>query len=651
MCGIVGIVALDGHPLDPRAIEPMRDTLAHRGPDGAGSFVEGPVALGHRRLSIIDIAGGDQPMATQDGSIRCVFNGEIYNYIELRRALQASGCRFVTESDTETILHAYVRSGDRFVDDLRGMFAIALWDERGRRLVLARDRIGKKPLYYTVTATHVAFASELKALLRWPGLDDQVDVGAIRDYLRFTYVPAPRSILANVHKLLPGHRLIVDVERAATRVERYWRFDLDPGERDPAGHADELRSLLEESVSLRLRSDVPVGALLSGGLDSSAVTVLAARALQPNRLSTFSVAFPDPRFNEAHFADLVASSVGTRHTEQMALPSTPEVLHRVAWFLDEPFADSSAVSTYVLCERARTQLKVVLSGDGGDELFAGYQRYRDHRRIARIGALPPGLRRVLRDRLASLERGLRLLPSWRQRIRRAGKALDASLLPDRERPFFLNQVFGAGESESLLALGVRDDLKVPRFEEAWTDAFDPSRNLSDLELFLYLDTVLGLPDDMLTKIDRMSMAHGLEVRCPLLDQDVVAFAARLPMSEKLPRRGLGKALLRDALGVVVPPSVLTRPKQGFAGPVGDWMAGPFRELVADCLSSESVERRGWLDPAAVAAVREDVLRTGPDRPARSDYQRWHRAWAVLMLEMWARTVFDDRRSVPPVAAI
>lgn len=647
MCGICGITSLAENPLGNcvPVVEAMAQELQHRGPDDAGYYCDDSVAFGFRRLSIIDVEGGHQPVHNEDKSIWCMLNGEIYNYLELREWLEKSGHCFYTNSDTETIVHAYEHCGLEFVERLRGMFAIALWDSKSRRLVLARDRIGKKPLYYSITDDQLAFASELKALLPWPGLDRSIDLKAVYDYLRFLYVPSPRSIFSKVHKLPPGHLLVTGSKSGDYAIHRYWSFEITPRhEPSSANLIQELRHHLEDAVRYRLRSDVPLGAFLSGGIDSSAIVALMAQEHQSALPLTFSMGFADAAFDETAFARLVASHVGTRHLEETVEPVSAKVLQNIVWHLDEPFADSSAIPTYLVCQAARKHVTVVLSGDGGDELFVGYNRYRVFQWLSHLDRWPRELREAAVSILGSSTRHIMVsFPRIAERFRQVTKALEASLLPADQRPFFLNQYFEPGTLNQLLVSDMVPSTLAN--SDGWYDPPLGGSHLDALDLFLYLDTVVGLPDDMLTKVDRMSMAHGLEVRCPLLDQEILAFVGKIPNQLKL-HRGSQKYLLKRAVADLLPPAILNRPKQGFSVPLGSWLTTVFRELVEDCLSVETVRRRGWFSAEVVVDLRDALLhdQTKTKHLVISEHQLWHRTWALLMLELWARQYLDEQYS-------
>jgi asparagine synthase (glutamine-hydrolysing) len=637
MCGITGIVYTDAaHPVDRELVRRMTDRLTHRGPDADGYLFGEGVALGHRRLSIIDLSAGDQPIYNEDGSRGVVFNGEIYNFRELRTALAASGHRFRTASDTETIVHAWEQHGDDFVTRLRGMFAFAVWDRRARRLLLARDRLGKKPLYYVHDRERLVFASELKALIADPAVKRVVDPRAIDDYLSFGAVPAPRTIYDGIAQVPPGHYLVW--ENGRVRLTEYWDLPLEPA-RDRAEDEclEELAHLLDEAVRLRMISDVPLGAFLSGGVDSSAVVMAMARAsTQP--IMTTSVAFRESRFNEAPYARQVAEAFHTDHQEIVVEAKASEILPTLAWHLDEPFADSSALPTYYLSRAARQRVTVALSGDGGDEIFGGYAwRYGlnlfEHRVRRR---LPAWLRGGVLGPLSTIWPKADRLPRalrWKFFLR------NVSLSP--ERAYFHDMSwFTPADKQHLLTGDFLSTLGGHDPFAAFARQFDRTRGLDHLSRITYVDLKTYLPNDILVKVDRMAMASSLEVRSPLLDHKVVEFAARVPAALKF-RGTTSKYLLKRHLARTLPSSLVHRRKQGFAIPVGQWLRSELREIAHDLLLSERARRRGHFEVEAVRGLW-DAHQAG-----RRDHA--HRLWALMMLELWQRLFVDDGAARPAPA--
>jgi len=624
MCGICGVVNFErGEPVDPGMLAAMNSTLIHRGPDDEGYYLDGPVGLGSRRLSIIDLEGGRQPIHNEDETVWIVFNGEIYNFRELRLLLEKLGHHFYTCSDTEAIVHAYEEFGGECVDYLNGMFAFALWDKPRQRLFIARDRLGIKPLYYTQLQGMLVFGSELKAVVAHPTVERRVDLVALNEYLSFEYVPTPRTIFQGIRKLSPGHTLTL--ERGQMRVKRYWDIQLGRSETSqPRGKADyvaELRETLREAVRQELVSDVPIGVLLSGGLDSSAVAAMMAE-LMPGNVKSFSIAFDDPSFDESKYAKLVARHLGTEHY-QLTLTAgiTLDLLSDIAQFLDEPLGDSSVIPTYLLSQFTRQHVKVALGGDGGDELFAGYSTLQAHRLVEYYERIVPG---VVRYRLVPwvVDR----LPVSHDNISfdfKARRFISGRGVPIEERHHRWMGSFTPAQKRELLqpwlAAAVKDTYRV---------AFEHSRACEAEEWVnrvLYLDMKLYLEGGMLPKVDRASMANSLEVRVPLLNHTLVEYMAGLPHELKL-HRMTTKYLLRLALRGLVPDAILRRGKKGFNMPVAKWLAGPLRSLAEDMFSQERLKREGFFNPTYVRQLLDEHLAG----------QRDHRKllWTLLMFELW-----------------
>jgi asparagine synthase (glutamine-hydrolysing) len=630
MCGIAGLVHADpGYPIDRSLIARMTKCLAHRGPDAQGLQVWPGAAIGHRRLSIIDLKTGDQPIFNEDRTVAVILNGEIYNFQELREELRAHGHRFATKSDTEAIVHAYEQWGDRCVERLAGMFVFALWDDRRRRLLLARDRVGKKPLYYARDGDRFLFASELKSLLQDHALKRALNLEALDTYFSLGAVQAPATILLGIHQLPPAHYLVWDGGRI--RAAEYWDVPhVAPIERTEAEALRALDTVLLDAVRVRLVSDVPVGAFLSGGVDSSAIVEAMAR-LSSTPIVTTSVGFTEQAFSELEHARAVAKAVGTDHHEVVLQARAADVLPRLVWHLDEPFADSSALPTYYVAKAARERVTVALSGDGGDEVFAGYQRrYGLNRSEARLRRwLPAWLR-------AGVLRPLgRVYPKadWMPRPLRARYFLQ-NLGTTFERAYFADlSLFRSDEKARLLsdelkaALGGHDPFR------PFARHFDRVRGLDALSQLLYVDLKTWLANDMLVKVDRMSMANGLEIRCPLLDHRLIEFATTVP-SELKYRGRTSKYLLKRHLEGRVPGSVIHRPKQGFEIPLARWLRSDLRDLANDVLFSERALGRGHIRPARLRQIWERHQRGIRDHSAQ--------IWAVLMFEMWARTFLDPQ---------
>jgi asparagine synthase (glutamine-hydrolysing) len=627
MCGIAGLVFSDpGHPVDRALLGRMTRILSHRGPDADGYHVGPGVGLGHRRLSIIDLRTGDQPIYNETRSVAVVFNGEIYNYRELASELETRGHRFATHSDTETIVHAYEEYGVRCVDRFRGMFAFALWDEPRRRLVLARDRAGKKPLYYHADAERLAFASEIKALREDPSIKRRVSLEALSDYLSLGAIAAPATVFEGIRQLPPAHLLVWEAGRI--RIEEYWDVAFQIRPRPEAEALEELDALLDEAVRLRMVADVPLGAFLSGGVDSSAV--VASMARQSSRpIITTSVGFAEESHNELGHARAVATAVGSQHHELVVRPRAVEDLPRLVWHLDQPFADSSALPTYYVSRATREHVTVALSGDGGDELFAGYQRrYGIHRLENRLRRLVPGP--IRRGLLAPLGR---LYPQW-QRLPRPlrFKLVLMNLGRSFERAYFNDlSLFREHEKAALLTpefvrqLGAHDSF------EAFGRRFERVPDADPLSRILYVDFKTWLADDILVKVDRMSMACSLEVRAPLLDHKIIEFAATLPPELKY-RGPISKYLLKRHLARRLPAAPVHRQKQGFNLPLAAWLRGELRELARDLLLSPRAEQRGYLRAEAVQGIWQAHQRGTRDHSAQ--------IWALMALELWHRAYVD-----------
>jgi asparagine synthase (glutamine-hydrolysing) len=640
MCGIAGIFNLVGEPLgaDSAVAFRMSSALVHRGPDDYGEMTEGPVAFGFRRLSIIDLETGHQPISNETGTVWVMFNGEVYNFIELRAVLESHGYIFRTKSDTEVILHAYEHYGLDFVHHLRGMFAIALWDGTQKRLLLVRDRVGKKPLFYGVSGKQLAFASEIKALLRWPRLDRSIDAAALDQYLGVLYVPAPHSIFAGVRKLPAGHMLVADCRKETYTVERYWRVAPVPEYGKPlAYYAEGLREVLAEAVRIRLRSDVSLGAFLSGGIDSTIIVGLMAREV--SQLQTFSISFPDKRFDESAYARLAAASFGTKHHEETvdSADVDPKDLEKLVWYMDEPFGDSSFIPTHWVSKIARKKVTVALSGDGGDELFGGYTRYRHFQTLQRLRALP-GVCRLAGKSLAS---GLRVLAgplssTMAERLRLAQKAFELSTLDENKQIEALQTYFDAVGRKQIYtdAWGAHVNGNGYR---AQTNGHLKGIAREDAALlkFMTKDFETGMIDDGLVKVDRASMACSLEVRSPFLDHKVIEFAMKIPPQFKL-KNGLQKIVLKEAFKDLLPPAITRRAKQGFEVPFAQWFQkNNWRCLLQDMLAPDRLRRQGIFDSASVVNLRDQFLRDPEARGLSvSAYQLRHRVWALLMFQMW-----------------
>ena len=619
MCGIAGFVESSDTPApfapdEGRAlVHRMCDVIRHRGPDDEGVWLEEGVALGMRRLSIIDLSTGHQPIHNEDRTVWIVFNGEIYNFPELRRELEAAGHRFYTSTDTEAIVHAYEQWGTSAIAKLRGMFGLAIWDTRTRSLLVARDRIGIKPIHYATVNGRLYFGSELKSLLEAPDLPRDVDLDALDHYLSFLYTPRDGSIFKSVRKLPPGHLLTWRDGQLA--IQQYWQMPAT--ERFRGSEADAVRALrgvLADAVTCHLLSDVPLGAFLSGGIDSSLVVGLMAET-SGARVKTFSIGFDEPAFDELEHARRVAEHFGTEHHEFVVKPDAISILDALVSHFDEPFADSSAIPTWYVSEMARRHVTVVLSGDGGDELFGGYDRYVPHPRVVAFDRYSPrALRRVAAIAAAQLPHGAR----GKNFLRHVGR-------DDQGRYLDAIRFFGADEKPALLTADVRRQLDGPDPETRLARHFERFADLPWPSQMMRFDAETYLPEDVLTKVDRMSMAHSIESRVPLLDNEVITFAASLPASLKI-KNGRRKHVLKEVAATLLPREILDRRKQGFGVPLGTWFRGNLRELFADTLLSPASLQRGYFQPAFVRQIVDEHLCGKRDHTLR--------LWQLVVFERW-----------------
>ena len=635
MCGIVGLFDLDGRrPIDRAMLLRMNDSLAHRGPDGDGLFLQPGVGLGHRRLAIIDLAGGRQPLFNEDGSVVVTFNGEIYNFAELAAELARRGHRFRTHSDTEVIVHAWEEWGAACVDRFRGMFAFALYDANQETLFLARDRLGKKPLYYTILPDGLLlFASELKALLVHPKVVRRFDFPAVEEYFALGYVPEPRSIYAGIAKLPSAHWLKLRRGAAAVEPTPYWWPSF--AARKAANErevCDDLVARLRDAVTVRLVADVPLGAFLSGGVDSSGVVAMMAQA-NGSAINTFSVAFAESEFDESRYAAEVAGRYRTSHSAHRIELGGIDLVERLATIYDEPFADSSALPTYRICAAARRDVTVALSGDGGDELFAGYRRYRWHRFQERLRArLPQRIRGPVCGSLARLYPQLDRAP----RPLRARSML-AELALDSVEGYFHNVcLIKDGLRQRLYSAGLRAELQGYRAAELIARHMQAADSDDPVAQAQYADLKTYLPGDILTKVDRASMATSLEVRAPLLDHRFVEWAAGLPAACKL-GGGRGKYILKRALEPYLPSAVLYRPKQGFSIPLAAWLRGPLRERAQAAITGPVVADSGLFDRTFLIRLFEEHQGGGRDHSAV--------LWSLLSFESFLRQVHDGGQPI------
>jgi asparagine synthase (glutamine-hydrolysing) len=622
MCGIAGIFLQNGDTVGEQPLADMTTCLAHRGPDGDGFFRRGPVGLGHRRLAIIDLVTGDQPMSNDDAGITVVFNGEIYNFRELRRELEVRGWRFRTASDTEVILRAYEEFGLDCLRHLRGMFAFAIWDERRHRLFLARDRVGVKPLVYAWDGRRLLFASEPKAILADPSVPRRLDWEALRDYLTLHYIPSPRTIFADIRKLPPGCFLTVDLAGGEPQVQRYWDLRFEPdSQRREADWLEGLQAHLRDAVRSHLVSDVPIGAFLSGGMDSSTVVALMAGATR-GHVRTFAIGFDEASYDELAHARRVAQHHGTQHFELVVKPDALEVLPKLVWQFDEPFADSSAIPTYFVSKITREHVTVALSGDGGDENFLGYSRY------ARALALHQRLDRFPGVLARSLFRwAARLAPDTLR-----GHGYVEMLGADPVARYFRLMAFERSAGlRRILSTEAKQQI-APHVTPALFDTLSAASGAPDYASTLQsIDIRCYLPEDILTKVDKASMLVSLESRVPLLDHVLMEFVATMPTGLKF-QNGAGKAILKKAMADQLPPQTLTRGKMGFGVPLAEWFRGDLGAYARDVLEGRRTRERGLLDPRAMSTVLDEHQSGTRDRSSQ--------IWALLCLEEWARRWLD-----------
>lgn len=627
MCGICGVFNFDGKPVNRDLLVRMNDEMTHRGPDGSGVFVSNNIGMAHRRLAIIDLGTGRQPMSTVDEVLTVVFNGEIYNYRELRATLEKAGSLFITNSDTEVILHGYRHWGINFVEYLRGMFAIALWDEGDKKLLLARDRLGKKPLYYFLDDKRIVFASEIKSLLVDRSIGITIDPNAVDAFCSFGYVPSPLSIYKEIKKLRPGH--LVVATPGGFDAQQYWDIQYDRGEQsiDFQEAMDELQEVFDESVRLRMISDVPLGAFLSGGVDSSAV--VASMAIQsPFPVKTSSIGFNEKAYDEARFAEIVAQKYKTEHQKFQVKPDALDVLSRIVWHFDEPFADASAIPTWYVSKLARTNVKVVLSGDGGDEVFGGYaNRYLMNLFEHKVRRIIPGvIRSKIVNPLAQIYPSIDKLP----RPFRLKKFLTNVSLNQDDAYFLDMSFYFTPECKMWL---YNPDFKSNISESNAASIFKQAlvgKNIRDvLTKITYQDIMTYLVDDILVKVDRMSMAHSLEVRSPILDHKLIEFAARLPPDMKI-KGNECKYIFKKMNESRLPNDILYRKKQGFCVPVGAWIKDELRDTAYEALFSERSNLKEFFDMKYVAKLW--------DQHVHNKYNNSVKLWGLIMFGLWRRAI-------------
>jgi asparagine synthase (glutamine-hydrolysing) len=621
MCGIAGVLYNDPHrPVEGALLERMCAVIHHRGPDEWGMWSEGSVGLGMKRLRIIDLVGGRQPMATSDEKIRIVFNGEIYNYRELRADLEKRGYRFTSQSDTESILHLYEEYGEDCVQHLRGMFAFAVWDDRKRKLFLARDRFGKKPLHYLHDSEKLVFGSEIKSILQHPDVRPEVHRPAIVNYLAYGYTPDPDTMFKGIAKLPPGHTL--SWQDGAATVRQYWDLNFQPDQpaRKDAFYLDEVDRLLHEAVKIRLVSDVPLGAFLSGGIDSSLVVAMMARQMgEP--VKTFSIGFDDDRYNELPYARMVAKRYGTDHHEEIVKPDAEEVLSDLIRVFDEPFADSSAIPTYYVSRLARRHVTVALSGDGGDEIFAGYGRYLDSIFSGYTDRIPHALRQIFMGSVS------RMLPEGLKGV----KTL-RYLAADKDARYLLKMTKNlSARYQQVFSQGLMEEAGGGDPSPALGRYFQRVREQDPVTRRQYADIKQYLPGDILTKVDRTSMLVSLETRAPLLDHKVAEFAATIPTELKVRGRSRKNVLKTLALKYL-PGEVIDRPKMGFEVPIAQWINCEWRDMSQELVLGDRALNRGNFNPRYLQWIM--------DEHRRGRRNQGSAIWALMVLEMWYRTFID-----------
>jgi len=658
MCGIVGKYSFKQIPVSNDLLHAMCDVIVHRGPDDEGYYINGNIGLGMRRLSIIDLQTGNQPIHNELKDIWIVYNGETYNCPELRAELERKGHKFYTRSDTEVIVHCYEEYGDECVSKLNGMFAFAIWDERRRRVLLARDRLGIKPLFYTVSDDSLLFASEIKSILQDRTVKREVNLHALHNFLSLNYIPHPDTIFKGIYKLPPGHILTCDGE-GRIEIKEYWDVRFGTGERKEVEHAagllerarlpvlrrrkrkseeeyaEELRERLKESVRLRLLSDVPLGVLLSGGIDSSSIAALMS-SLVDEPIKTFSIGFEEKSFNELEYARIVANMYGTEHHEMIVKPNAAELLPKLVWNFDEPFADSSAIPTYLVSKMAREHVTVVLSGEGGDEVFAGYETYAAYRAAELYSKIP----RLIRKKL--IRPLVHSLPVSTKKVSFDYKAkifVDSDDLSPERRHYWWKQIFSEYAKKQLYS---QEMLSGNLFEDSFQEFaryFDKNNAVDMLNKILYVDTKVYLANDILVKSDRSSMANSLELRVPMLDHNVVEFAASIPPELKL--NGFQKKyILKKAMEPLLPKKILYRKKKGFSIPAPSWLRNELKEMVLDVLSPAQLKRTGYFNPEYVKELLNQHFHLVKDnsRPI----------WGLLMFMLWHRTFMERSELSGPV---
>jgi asparagine synthase (glutamine-hydrolysing) len=625
MCGISGIITRELNRIEPTILQQMCQTLTHRGPDDEGYYIDAGIGLAMRRLSVIDLTTGQQPISNETGSVWLIFNGEIYNYCQLRADLLQRGHVFETKSDSEVIVHAYETYGDRFLDYLNGMFAIAIWDTDRHRLLLARDRLGIKPLYYWATNNQIIFGSELKALLAHPEVPRQIDPTALDHLLTLEYIPSPRTIIKGISKLQPGHYLVWQDGRY--QITPYWHIPADfNAPRKETDYIEQLEELIDDAVRLQLVSDVPIGAFLSGGIDSSTIVAAMDQATS-EKVRTFSIGFEDDTYNELPYARQVAAHFGTIHEEAVLNPDIVDMAEKLIGHLDEPLADFSIFPTYLVSQLARQQVTVALSGDGGDELFGGYDTYIAQKFDRLYGRLPTSMRHQL---LPNLFNRLPPQPAKKGLINKAKRFIEGGMLPAQLQHtrwmIFLNEA----EKNDLYRPGLRECVNGDSAAMLLRH-FQETTSRDWLAQQQYVDIKTYLADNILTKVDRMSMAVSLETRVPLLDHRIVEFALNLPPHLKI-HRGQTKVILRRAMAGRLPKAILNKPKQGFSIPLKHWLRGSLRPMMIDLLTPDRIRKREYFDPRTVQRWVTEHL--------EGQANHSHHLWPLMIFELWQQQTLD-----------
>lgn len=630
MCGIVGKINHNSRPIDEELIRRMCNTIMHRGPDDEGYFIDGSIALGMRRLSIIDIAGGHQPISNEDGTIWLIINGEIYNYQSLQQNLEEKGHCFSTSTDIEVLIHLYEEYGTEFVSQLNGMFAFALWDAPRKKLILGRDRLGEKLLHYAQTSEGLVFASEIRPILEDPMIERRVDLVALQQYMRLCYIPGPRTIFQGVYRLPPAHLLVLQDHQLL--LKRYWDVDFSDKLAQPEGRwAEQILALLEDSVRMRLISDVPLGALLSGGLDSSTVVSLMSRFMNQS-VKTFSIGFEEEAYNELPYARLVATRLGTEHHEEIIKPDAAEVLPKLILHYAQPFGDDSCIPTFYVSRLARQYVKVALGGDGGDENFGGYPRLPQF-----VGFSPFN---SIRGLVSGYVKGKLMRSPGGVPTTRGGDSL--KFMP--ELAFRLDEIFNPMQryanqwvvwkqaENNVLSSEIASTASKQEVYDPLSAAWKKTKGWHPIDRLLYLELMTYLPDDLQVKIDIASMACSLEVRAPLLDHRLVELAASMPANLKF-AAGQTKSLFRKAVHDLIPPEITARGKSGFSMPISDWLRKDLSPVVEGLLLDSSFQQQDYFSPGAVRDVVEKHF------SGEKDYGR--QVWLILNFQLWFRAFISS----------